>query len=101
MATTREEARDALERGRAELARLMSLLSDEQISRPGALGDWSVQDLIGHLACWEARALQAFDAARTGASFPALVGIRSVDELNAANIEAWRRKDLARVRADA
>src|SRR5438445_10737903 len=101
MAATREEAREALERGQAEADRLVRALTDEDVSRPGALGDWSVQDLIGHLACWEDRALQAFESARTGSPFPALVGIRAVDELNAANIAAWRRKDLARVRADA
>lgn len=28
-------------------------LSNEQIHQPGTCGDWSVKDLIGHIAVWE------------------------------------------------
>src|SRR5262249_25450413 len=63
--------------------------------------DWSVRDLIGHLASWEGRALEAIDAWRASRPLQVLIGVRGVDELNERNIAAWRGKRPSRVRTDA
>jgi hypothetical protein len=98
-----QEALRIVQDGDARVQALMAPLSDEEMARPGTLGDggWGVSDLIGHLASWEERALEVFRCARTGDPFQALIGIRSVDELNERNVAAWRRRSPDRVRGDA
>lgn len=39
---------------RRELETLVNSLSDEQLTRPGKDGGWSVKDHLAHLATWEA-----------------------------------------------
>jgi len=34
-------------------------LTEAQISQPGVIGEWSVKDIIGHVATWEEEALKA------------------------------------------
>src|SRR5579875_1711887 len=36
-----------------ELMRSLRGLSDEQIERPGTVGDWSVKQVMGHVAFWD------------------------------------------------
>jgi len=42
---------------RNELLTLVRSLPAERIESPGAVGDWSVKDVIGHVASWEDRLL--------------------------------------------
>jgi hypothetical protein len=103
MPVSSQEGLQIVEEGDARIQRLIGQLSDQEIARPGSLGDggWGVRDLIGHLASWEERALEVFRCARTGEPFQALIGIRSVDVLNARTVDAWRERSLQDVRADA
>jgi hypothetical protein len=98
-----QEAVRIVEDGHAQIQELIGLLSAEEVVRPGTLGDggWGVSDLIGHLASWEERALEVFRCARTRNPFQALIGIRSVDELNERNVASWRRRSPELVRSDA
>lgn len=56
---SREAAIGIIRDARARLDELIEELSDSQIEAKGTLGggDWSVKDLIGHLASWEQRSL--------------------------------------------
>lgn len=36
----------------AEFRQRFEGLNDEQLSRPGACGEWSVRELLVHVACW-------------------------------------------------
>jgi hypothetical protein len=103
MPVSAPEALRIVQDGHAQVQGLITRLSDEEVSRPGTLGEggWAVSDLIGHLASWEDRTLEAFRCARTGGTFQALIGIRSVDELNERNMAAWRKRPPERVRGDA
>jgi hypothetical protein len=100
---TAPEALRIVQDGDARIRERIGLLSGREVARPGTLGDggWGVRDLIGHLASWEERALQAFLCARSGEPFQALIGIRSVDALNERNVAAWRERSLKTVRANA
>jgi hypothetical protein len=103
MPITIGEATGRLEEGQRALDEALAGLTDEQIRRPATLGegDWSVKDLIDHIASWERRALEVFDAAAHAAPFEVLIGIRSVDVLNERNVAASRSRSLRDVRRDA
>jgi hypothetical protein len=93
MPATMEEALAALRDGDRRVRELARDLTAEELARRGALGggDWSVVDLLGHLASWERRALDAIDAWRGGREFSVLIGVRGVDDYNEENIRRWRR----------
>jgi hypothetical protein len=41
-------------------------LPDDRMHEPGAVGDWSVKDLYGHIAFWDEQAIIEFDRALAG-----------------------------------
>jgi hypothetical protein len=97
---TRAEALEILRSSRARTEGLMAGFTDAQLKTVTSLGggDWSIKDLIGHLAVWEELAL----AQITGRRPAHLKGsFTTADELNAAEIERKRNWTLARVRKDA
>jgi len=53
----REELVGCLEQARSNLRASFRGLSDDQMSRPGAVGEWSVKDVLSHVASWEELAL--------------------------------------------
>ncbi len=103
MAVTRHQALAAVRSGQEQVDRLVARLGERDVGRRATLGggDWSVRDLIGHLASWEQRALDAIDAWREQRPMQVLIGVRGVDELNDRNVQAWRAKRPSRARADA
>lgn len=98
-ARTRAEALTTLREARARLTALIEDLSDEQIEAPATLGggDWSIKDLIGHLAAWEERALPWVESAdgTDGRTYP------PTDEFNAQQVERRGGWPLNRVRDEA
>jgi hypothetical protein len=50
----------------AELRRLTDRLTQEKTVMVGYRNDWSVKDLLAHLACWEAEAAQILEQLRLG-----------------------------------
>jgi len=46
-----------LEEARNELRASYERLSDQQMVQPGAVGEWSVKDVLSHVASWEEVAL--------------------------------------------
>jgi hypothetical protein len=74
-------------------------LDEAALTVPGVVGEWSIKDLIGHVATWEERAVQHVERWRRGEP-PALRGV-AIDEYNAQ--EAARRQGwmLAKVLDDA
>jgi uncharacterized protein (TIGR03083 family) len=43
----------AIEKERGALETLLEALTDEQVTDPGVVGDWSVKDVLAHLVEWE------------------------------------------------
>lgn len=51
---------------RKRLEQNLTRLDEEQMLQPGVVGDWSVKDVLAHLAEWEQLCLNWLDASRAG-----------------------------------
>jgi len=97
--TSRAEALEILRTSRAKTDALIARLDESQIAQRAALGggEWSVKDLIGHLAGWEYLAL----GWATEGRFPEDAGsFQNGDQFNAAEVERKRDWPLEKIRED-
>ncbi len=74
-------------------------LPDDQLVQPGAQGDWSVKDIMAHIAWWERRMLHWIDHG-FGGDRPEPMDWGDVDRVNAETYEVNRARPLADVRAE-
>ena len=90
MALTREVARESLARERGKLLAALNGLSEDEMARPGAVGRWSVRDVLAHILAWEDEAVKRLDllAAERPQDF---ARITSEEELEAWNARAHER----------
>ena len=75
----------------AEFRAITGRLNPEQMGRPGYQDEWSVKDLLAHMACWDAEAAQVLEQLRIG-TYRAWE--QAVDEFNRECYEACRDLDL-------
>jgi hypothetical protein len=99
----RQEAIGYLEAGQAAIDALTAPLSDEQIEERATLGggEWSVKDLIGHLASWEEYAVEAIEAHRAHRVPWIEATPLDVDGINAEAVEAKAGRSLDEIRREA
>jgi hypothetical protein len=77
-------------------------LTDVQLLKPGATGDWSVRDLIVHVSWWEAEALEHLPQILEGMSPPRYSDLYGgIDEFNASMRDQKRSLTLAEVHEEA
>ena len=90
MALTREDVRDSLARERGKLLAALDGLSEEEMTRPGVAGQWSVRDVLAHILAWEEEAIARLEllAADRPQDF---ARITNEEELNAWNARAHQR----------
>ncbi len=92
----------SLETSRHNLLVAFDGLSDDDLTQPGANGDWSVKDVLAHIAAWEAELVTLLVREVKRGQKPKILGISDakVEELN----QQWylENKDrlLERVLAD-
>jgi uncharacterized protein (TIGR03083 family) len=55
-----------LEDARERLLQSFAGLSDEQMQEPGVCGDWSVRDILAHIAAWDRATTEAYRAMVAG-----------------------------------
>jgi hypothetical protein len=55
---TKPKILELIQAERADLEGTLARLSDEQMTRPGVEGGWSVKDLLAHLTVWETRMVE-------------------------------------------
>lgn len=94
---------EALERAAAGWAQLKAAyagLSEEELTRPGVNGSWSVKDVVAHVAAWHDEAYRAISGALAGGEYPRFDDA-AVDAFNARVYEARRDLPLDQVLADA
>jgi len=89
-----------LERARSELHGSIQGLSDEQLTQSGAVGEWSVKDVLTHVVSWEETVLP--DLARLArGDTPVLQAVdlyaASYDAVNAAIMSLRRKLPLDQV----
>lgn len=71
MTVTRAEAIKRLESGHSRIEELLGMVPPRARSTPGiGGGTWTPKDLVGHLASWEERALEALEAWDRGEPAP-------------------------------
>jgi len=90
----------ALADAQAQFDAAIAGLDDAALVEPGVVGEWSIKDLIGHVAAWEQLVIESAEQWRTGEAIPTPTWT-SADEFNAR--DAARKSDwtLDAVRADA
>lgn len=80
-----------LKDAREALLTLVRNLPIDQVEAPGAMGDWSVKDIIGHIASWEDRLLTMTQMVLNGQA-DKIDWIDSDEALQAWNHRQQRRK---------
>jgi hypothetical protein len=96
----KEDLLEQMEQARSELRASYQGLPDEQMTRLGAVGEWSAKDVLSHVASWDEVLLP--DLARIArGDTPALASVdlesASFDSANAAIMSQRRDLPLAQV----
>jgi hypothetical protein len=68
--TTKKALLDELKTERLALENFLAVLTPEQMLQPGALGEWSVKDVLAHLVEWEQMFLGWYAAGLRGETPP-------------------------------
>lgn len=87
-----------LQAGRAEFVQAIAPLTDEELTRPRTMGEWSVKDLLAHFIAHEQRALDGLNAARNGRRGAAAAD--EDEEFNERAVRARQNLSAAQVRAE-
>lgn len=77
----------------AELRDSYEGLSESELTRPGALGEWSVKDVLAHVTTWEEEALKHLPTIARGERPPRYASEGGIDAFNARMAE--RKRDLS------
>src|SRR5437899_4018286 len=78
---------------------LLARLSVEQMNQPGAVGVWSVKDVLAHIAYWEQYTTGILAAVARGEA-PTLVADDETERRNASVIAQYYQRSLAAVISD-
>jgi len=93
---SKAEFLDRIRTARAELNEALSGMSADELTHEAAVGEWSVKDVLAHLAAWTGETAMAVERAARGEEVGALI-TGSVDEWNARRVEERRRLPLVDV----
>ena len=96
---TKRELLLAIQQERAAFEAALAGLTPEQMTAPGVMGEWSVKDLLGHVALWESRLVTILYSVERGVA-PKTLGSSEVDRVNAESYAEQRERPLGRVLAD-
>lgn len=98
--TTKAELLTMMQEGYTAFEALLNPLSAEQLTTAGASEDWSLKDILAHLATWQGRAAQVLEALQRGEQ-PQLHPVIKTDEemhhFNNATVAANRSRPLAAI----
>jgi uncharacterized protein (TIGR03083 family) len=72
-------------------------LSDAQLTEPGAIGEWSVKDILAHVTIWEEEALKYLPLILAGGRPPRYFQSGGIDAFNAQKAEQKRHMALSEV----
>jgi hypothetical protein len=78
---------------------LIAQLSVAEINQPGAVGVWSVKDVLAHIAFWECYAVNTLRAVARGET-PDLVADDETERNNASVVAQYYQRSLAAVISD-
>ena len=92
--TTLSDALAELSRTRAELLDAISGLDEAALDRKGVVGDWSIKNVLAHIAAWEAWVVQALPARMATGTTPEHFKQRAEDEDRFNAEEVAEREEL-------
>lgn len=95
-----EEALAILEEGQRKMLNLLEGIPNESLDNPLGTGEWSIKDLVGHIASWEELAVKALREwrERKPLSVEGIVGVQGgVDSFNADEVEKHRNSSAEEV----
>ncbi len=91
---TLSDALAELGRTRAELLAAISGLDEAALDRKGVVGDWSIKNVLAHMAAWEAWVVEALPARMTTGATPEDFRQRAEDEDRFNAEEVAEREEL-------
>lgn len=94
----KSDIQDKLDEERERLLVALEPLPDEALLEPGAMGDWSVADILAHLTAWESEmvtGLMQINQGKTPKKMIAAFG--DVDGYNARRYEENKGRDIDRI----
>lgn len=84
-----------------ELMRSLRGLNDEQIERSGTVGDWSVKQVMGHIAYWDAHLIDEIKRLEAGQeSVDSTSTDWNLDHANASRAAEDARRDVSAVKVE-
>jgi Mycothiol maleylpyruvate isomerase N-terminal domain len=98
----KDDATRELERHWAELRSVIESVPDEEIAQPGVVEEWSLKDIVGHIAFWADRGAATLRASNAG-SFEGLVwgeGATWVDDWNERESQARKDRPYVEIRGE-
>jgi hypothetical protein len=98
--TRKDKLLSRSETGYASIKELLSHMSEAQITRPDAIGDWSIKNFLIHLTAWQWKLLDWLDTLARGASPTLPLNTRSVLESNDDFIADFGQRPLQQVLDD-
>lgn len=100
----KQELLDGIRSERVKLETVLAAIPRERWSEAGAVGFWTVKDLLGHLAVWTSRAITALYFAERGddprRAFPKYDASSGWDPSNAVAYQEQKERELDRIEAD-
>lgn len=72
-------------------------LTEEEMTTPGVVENWSVKDILAHITTWEAEALRWLPVMLAGERPPRYASLGGIDAFNARQTEEKRGLSLAEV----
>ncbi len=83
------------------LEAVIERFSDEELTKPGQVGDWSLREVLAHLAAWDHWGKRAIELRLTQDELPAEMReeAQHPDPFNARAAEAWKGYDALQARA--
>ena len=98
---TKQELIAKLEAARAQLEAAIEPLTSEQMIAERAIGDWSVKDVLAHLAMWTARCVTLVFSAEQGKKPREIDAmLESYEALNSADYMALKERTLEQILVD-
>ncbi len=97
---TKDDLIDKIQAGRRRLEASLAGLNEQDMAQPGAMGDWSIKDILGHIAMWESRLVTTLYAIERGATPKMFHTQAEVDKANAESYAEQRDRPVERVLSD-
>ncbi len=93
---------DTIQSAWDELNEIISGLNEEQLTQPGAQEDWSIKDIMAHIAAWERLAADRIHAALSGEElqYPPMTNDDAINAFNAQAHEEHKGLPLKQVSSE-